>query len=72
MLSFTVCLAFYVGFDRARHSVEICGAWFATIEIYENLCALWPIMESMAVPYSMALKTGFADVGESTEPPATS
>jgi len=52
--------------------VEICGAWFATIEIYENLCALWPIMESMAVPYSMALKTGFADVGESTEPPATS
>jgi hypothetical protein len=42
--------------------VEICGAWFAAIEIYENLYALWPVMESMAAPYSMALKTGFADV----------
>jgi hypothetical protein len=60
MLSFTVCLAVYVGLDRAKHSVEICGAWFAAIEIYENLCALWPTMESMAVLYSMALKTGFA------------
>ena len=38
--------------------MEICRAWFAAIEIYENLCALWPIMESMA------LKTGFADVSK--------
>ena len=59
MLSFRVCLAFYVNLDRARHSVEICGAWFAAIEIYENLGAT---MESMVARYSMALKTGFADV----------
>jgi hypothetical protein len=39
MLSFRVCLAFYVSLDKARHSVEICGAWFAAIEIYENLGA---------------------------------
>jgi hypothetical protein len=39
--------SFLVSLDRARHSVEICGAWFAAIEIYENLCVLWPTMESM-------------------------
>jgi hypothetical protein len=58
----------YVDLDRARHPVEICGAWFAAIEIYENLCTLWPIMESMAAPYSMALKTGFADEAGSPAP----
>ena len=63
VLSFTVCPAFYVGLERARHSVKICGEWVATIEVYENPCALWPIMESMAALDSMALKTGFADVG---------
>jgi hypothetical protein len=62
MLSFRACLAFYVSLDRARHSVEICGAWFAAIKIYENLGVLWPTMESMVARYSMALKTGFADV----------
>jgi len=66
ILSFTVCLAFYVDLDRARHSVEICRAWFAAIEIYENICALWPIMGSMAAPYSMVLQTGFADVAGSS------
>jgi hypothetical protein len=68
VLSFTVCLAFYVGLEKARHSVEICGAWVATIEVYENLCVLWPIMESMAVLDSMAPKTGFADVDMCSTP----
>ena len=31
------------------------------MEVYENLCVLWPIMESMAAVDSMALRTGFAD-----------
>ena len=60
-LPFTVCPAFYVSLERARHSVKICGAWVAAMEVYENLCVLWPIMESMAALDSMALRTGFAD-----------
>ena len=47
MWTFTLCLGFYVGMDWARHSVKICGALFATIEIYENLYALWAAMVSM-------------------------
>ena len=31
------------------------------MEVYENLCVLWPIMESMAALDSMAIRTGFAD-----------
>lgn len=30
------------------YSVKICRAWFAVIDIYENLWALWATMESMA------------------------
>ena len=40
MVSLTVCLAFYVGLDRAGDSVKICEAYIGAIEIYEILCTL--------------------------------
>jgi len=70
MLTFTVCLAFYVGLDMTQAFYgNLWSLVFGYRDLWESMCSMCSMGyygiygQSMATLYSMALKTGFADVG---------